>query len=350
MNIEIENTVDSIAYDDLNLKKIHLDSLRPLPPALVHNLEEWFRIELTYTSNAIEGNTLSRKETALVVEKGLTIGGKSIREHLEAINHDHALGLIHSLTEQTKTAITAPTILAIHSLILKGIDADNAGRYRTVPVRISGSEVVLPNPRKVPDLMEDFIQWLHTSTTHPVELAAQAHYKLVSIHPFVDGNGRTARLVMNLLLLMHGYPAAIIRKTDRLSYITALEKAQLGGPLTPYKNLIKKAVNRSLDLYLKAAQGKPTAPDSDRVLKIGALAKATNQTVPTIRFWTQEGLLHTVDKTASGYALYSHDCIALCQHIRKLKAQRLSLAEIKEALSNSQFDPEELPPVQIPDF
>ena len=124
------------------------------------------------------------------------------------------------------------------------------------PVRISGSAVVLPNPRKVPNLMKGLAKWLKLPTDlHPVELAAEAHYRLVTIHPFTDGNGRTARLLMNMVLLMSGYPAAIIRKRDRLAYIYSLEKAQLGGPKDKYTKIVARAVDRSLDIYLKAVEG-----------------------------------------------------------------------------------------------
>lgn len=196
-----------MTYDHLTKKKKELDGYRPLPPALVRNLEEWFRVELTYTSNAIEGNTLTRRETAAVIEKGITVGGKSLREHLEATNHARALDVVNSMIKKKPSALTAHDILSIHGLILNGIDDTNAARYRNVPVRISGSPVVMPNPAKVLSLMEDFLRWLTTrNSLNPVAFAGEAHYRLVTIHPFVDGNGRTARLLMNLLLLMRGYP------------------------------------------------------------------------------------------------------------------------------------------------
>ena len=195
-------------YDRLTRKKQELDGFRPLPPALVRNLDDWFRVELTFTSNAIEGNTLTRAETALVVEKGLTVGGKSLREHLEAANHAKALDFVHSLVSKAPSEITAKDVLSIHEMILKGIDDDSAGFYRSVPVRISGSAVIMPNPRKVPDLMDAFQDWLTAPhDLHPVAFAAEAHYRLVTIHPFTDGNGRTARLLMNLLLMHAGLPA-----------------------------------------------------------------------------------------------------------------------------------------------
>lgn len=320
-------------YTKLTEKKQLLDSFRPLPPELVRNLDNWFRVELTYTSNAIEGNTLTRRETAIVIEKGLTVGGKSLKEHLEATNHAHALDVVHSLITQNPSQLSIKDILAIHSIILKGIDDDNAGHYRNVPVRISGSTVVMPNPRKVPELMEQFQQWLvEKHHLHPVAFAGEAHYQLVSIHPFVDGNGRTARLLMNLILLMHGYPPAIIRKRDRLAYINALETAQLGGSKVDYERLIIQAVDRSLDIYLKAAQGESAQAelDTEQLLKIGELAKAANVTVPTIRYWTQEGLLQVTETTPSGYQLYAPDMVQRCARIQELKAQRLTLEEIKQ--------------------
>lgn len=324
-------------YDVLMQNKRVLDKYRPLPSALVNNLDEWFRVELTYTSNAIEGNTLTRRETALVVEKGLTVGGKSLVEHLEATNHARALDWVKDQLQRKPQMITENDILGIHNVILKGIDDENAGHYRSVPVRISGSSVVLPNPAKVPDLMADMQAWLRSEEKlHPVELAAEAHYRLVTIHPFVDGNGRTARLLMNMILMMEGYPPAIIRKRDRLTYIGALEKAQLGGSKQDYFKLISTAVGRSFDIYLKAVKGETDGQDDDRpLLKIGALAKAVGENNSTIRHWTNEGLLEVAEITKTGYQLYAPDMIERIEKIKTLKQKRYSLSEIKALLENS---------------
>jgi len=328
----------SMNYDKLTQKKQELDTFGALPTALLKNLEDWFTVELTYTSNAIEGNTLTRRETAVVIEKGLTIGGKSIKEHLEATNHAHALELIYSLIKKKPSQLSIKEVLDIHRIILKGIDDENAGRFRSVPVRISGSTVVMPNHKKVPELMAGFHRWLTSRHhIHPVAFAGEAHYRLVSIHPFMDGNGRIARLLMNLLLMMYGYPAAIIRKRDRLAYISALEKAQLGGSKSDYETIIAKAVNRSLDIYLKAASGESSFSglDTDDLLKIGDLAKAVNLTISTIRHWTKEGLLEIVALTESGYQLYAPDMIDRCKQIKELQKQRFSLFEIKQHIENS---------------
>jgi len=241
--------------EKLKTKKQKLDKYKPLPAELIKNLSQWFNVELTYTSNAIEGNTLNRTETAVVVEKGLTIGGKTVKEHLEALNHGIALSFVEKkLISKKREQLTVDDILSIHSLILRTIDDEHAGIYRTVAVRIAGSPVVLPNPMKVPELMSNFMNWLHNSTGNPVIISADAHLKFVGIHPFVDGNGRTARLLMNLLLMQEGYPPVIIHPEERVRYIDALEKAHLKNDPDDFYKLIVEVVDRSLDIYLEAVE------------------------------------------------------------------------------------------------
>lgn len=231
-------------------KKQRLDELRPLPLELIKNLDDWLKIDCTYNSNAIEGNTLSPSETALVVEKGLTIGGKTVVEHLEAINHAYALDYIKELAQQ-KHKLDNEVIKDIHSLILKKIDQKNAGVWRTVPVKIAGSDVQLSEPVQIKEDMKAFEKWLVSSADHPIVKAAQAHLKFVTVHPFIDGNGRTARLLMNLILLQNGYPIAVIANKDRAAYITALEKAQKTGDASDFERLVCEAVDRSLDMWLE---------------------------------------------------------------------------------------------------
>jgi Fic family protein len=314
-----------------------LDSFRPLPPDLVRSLDEWFKIELTYTSNALEGNTLSRAETALVVEKGLTVNGKTLREHLEAVNHAAALDWLGKLVGQPRQAISERTILDLHALVLQRIADANAGRYRSVAVRMAGSMVVLPNAQKVPRLMSDLIEWLQQAAGNPLAIAAEAHYRLVSIHPFVDGNGRTARLLMNLLLMQSGYPPAIIRKEDRLQYINSLEAGRLDESLEAYYSLVFEAVERSLDIYLAALgaaqEDRAPAADEAQLLKIGQLSRLTGETAPTLRYWTREGLLTTAGTTPGGYQLYHPHMAQVAAEIRRLQVQeRRTIAEIRQIL------------------
>ena len=317
------------------IKKL-IDRAGEMPEALARNLHEWFRVELTYTSNALEGNTLTRRETAMVVEKGITVGGKSLVEHLEATNHAQAFDWIAEKSRKPLKNFTENDLLALHKMILSGIDNHNAGFYRNVPVRLSGSRTVLPNPRKVPDLMSAFHQWLQSSQDiHPVDLAAEAHYRLVTIHPFVDGNGRTARLLMNFILLCHGYPPAIIRKSERGKYLDALEKAQTGGALEDYLQLIYRAVNRSLEIYVEATSGEGdfVAEPDDSLLRIGQLAKQTDVNISTIRFWLSSGLLEVSETTASGYQLFSSSMVVRVEQIKTLKEQRFTIQEIKSKLA-----------------
>ncbi len=335
----IKHQVTDLALVSLKLlteKKQKLDKYRPLLPELVKNLEDWFRVELTYTSNAIEGNTLTRSETALVVEKGITVNGKTLTEHLEAINHAEALDFIKGLVSKKRKDITERDTLDIHSLILGKIDDSNAGRYRNVAVRIAGVPVVLPNPLKIPELMKDFYKWLHSKNRdHPVKIAADAHLQFVTIHPFADGNGRTARLLLNLLLLQKGYPPALIRKEERKTYIDSIGKAQLEGSNDDYYKIICKAVNRSFDIFLEAlnpkeGMGRKFTSGQKRFLRIGELAQATRETVVTIRHWTEIGVLEVAEYTESGYQLYDRLMIERIKEIRRLqKEEHLPLNEIK---------------------
>lgn len=283
----------------LTNKKQKLDTFRPLPPELVKNLDEWFKIELTYTSNAIEGNTLTRAETALVVEKGITVQGKSLIEHLEATNHAEALDYVKTLVGKKRQDITENDIFEIHRLILSKIEASSAGRYRTQHARLTETDVILPNPVKVPELMEEFMVWLKgDNPDHIVKTASDAHYKLVSIHPFSDGNGRTSRLLMNLLLMQEGYPPAIIRKEDRLAYINSLEKAQKGSGLDDFYSLIYEAVDRSLDIYLEALQPEresvPEPTTNQRFYTTDEVASLLQVDPETVRRYVRTGKLRAV--------------------------------------------------------
>lgn len=245
----------------LTHKKAQLDKLRPLPKELEQSLEDWLRVEFTYSSNAIEGNTLSRIETAEVLERGITavIKGKPLKDQLEALNHSKALVFIKTLASTLKSHqyIKEENIKEIHKIILTGINDEWAGRYRQTEVFIRGFNLDLPQPNKVPSMMAEFAQWLQGIQEHAVRVSTDAHFKFVTIHPFVDGNGRTARLLMNLILLIHGYPMAIIRNEERTQYLEALNRAQTKGNIQPFYTIVETAVERTLDVYINAAQGKP---------------------------------------------------------------------------------------------
>lgn len=226
---------------------------KPLNVTQLQRMRDFFNIEYTFESNRIEGNTLSLQETSLVVNEGLTISGKSMKEHLEAVNHAEAVEFVIELASN-REELTKRNVLDLHALILKSIDRDNAGRYRSVPVRISGSDHEPPQPYLLDKLMEDyFFHYLQQrAVMHPVILAAEMHERLVSIHPFIDGNGRTSRLVMNLVLLRNGYTIANLKGdvNSRLAYYRALEKVQVGNEPEVFYHLVADAVGESLKAHL----------------------------------------------------------------------------------------------------
>jgi len=208
--------------------KSWLDSFRPLSGDVVRELKKHYDVKYTFHSNAIEGSTLTQSETELVLEKGITIGGKTLVEHLEAVGHKEAIDYVESLA-QKNTPIREREVKDIHHLILKSIDAMDAGRYRMLDVRAAGTGHTYPPFYLVNELMEQFFLWLESEEAkalHPVALAAEVHFRFVAIHPFKDGNGRTARLLMNLILLRNGYPVAVISNANRSQYIDSLIYAQ----------------------------------------------------------------------------------------------------------------------------
>lgn len=243
----------------LDEKKARLDALRPLPTAAVRRLHQQIAIEWTYNSNAIEGSTLTLRETQLILETGLAIGGKTLREHFEALNHQAAIQYVEELATQTGP-ITAYQVREIHMLVLKDIDEENAGKYRQVTVRIAGTEHEPPDAWEVPRLMNEWGAWLADAarSLHPAALAALAHHRLAAIHPFIDGNGRTARLVMNLLLLQRGYPPAIILRVNRRQYYGVLQRADRGNE-SPLVNFVGSAIERSLNMYIEAGMPRTSA-------------------------------------------------------------------------------------------
>ncbi len=216
-------------------------------------MDEYFSVQYTYESNRIEGNTLSLGETMMVIKEGITISGKSIHEHLEAINHHEAIEILYEWVKGD-LPFNERLLLQIHGLILRGIDRANAGIYRKLEVRITGSEHVPPQPYLVPKLMEDYFLFFQKNAAilHPVILAAEMHERLVSIHPFIDGNGRTARLVMNLILLSHGYPLVILKGdlTSRQRYYHALEQVQMHGEASPFHELVASNVLNSIQEHI----------------------------------------------------------------------------------------------------
>lgn len=235
-------------FENIDALKTKLDQHRPLSPAIVKNLQEDLIVRWTYHSNAIEGNTLTLLETKVVLE-GITVGGKALREHFEAINHRNAIYYVEDIIRKEEP-FSEWQIRNIHQLILKNID-DNAGRYRQQNVLISGATTTPPDYTLLNDKMAQLIDWynLEAYKLHPIERAAKVHANFVGIHPFIDGNGRTSRLLMNLELLKAGYPPCVITVENRLAYYEALDQWIASGKTEAFIRLVSEAVQDGFKPY-----------------------------------------------------------------------------------------------------
>lgn len=274
-------------------KMRRLNSLRPLPADAVKRLHDEIRLLHTYHSNAIEGNTLTLSETKLVLDEGTTIGGKSLREHLEATNNAKAFDLIEDIAKKKKP-IDHVTIQQIHEVVTAGI-LEEAGKYRSKNVRITGAVKTPPDWSNIVKLMNGLTEKISGSKIHPVETAAYLHHRFVQIHPFIDGNGRVARLLTNLYLIALGYPAIVLKTEDRGKYYKFLRAADAGN-LSTFANFIAKAADESLTMYLSIYGG------IDELLPLKELAKGTPYSQEYLSLRARQGIL---DAVKTGKAWYS---------------------------------------------
>lgn len=252
-NIKNDNdfkfNLDKTYFDKVDELNNKLNSKRPFSKETLKSLRNSINIEWTYNSNGIEGNNLTLRETQIVLE-GITVGGKTLREHLEAINHEKAIEYIEDLVKE-KNPVTEWNIKNIHQLVLKEIDDKNAGKYRSENVAIMGATHTPPDHLIVPELMEKLIlNYQKWNKYHPIIKAAIIHGELVKIHPFIDGNGRTSRLVMNLSLMNSGYLPVIIKKENRMEYYNALDKAHTTGDYTDFVKLVTNLEIEMINKYL----------------------------------------------------------------------------------------------------
>ncbi|MCG2740883.1 MAG: Fic family protein, partial [Syntrophaceae bacterium] len=231
-----------------------IDARRPLDAHMLKQVREYFRIGMAYSSNALEGNSLTETETKIVIEDGIAIGGKPVRDHLEALGHSEAYDRLFRLAKNQE--ITEANVKELHRLFYYRIDAKQAGKYRKRRVIITGTDFIPPAPERIPDLMESFIAGLSEARAkhHPVEFCAIIHRELVTIHPFIDGNGRAARLLMNLALLQAGYPLAIIPPILRRDYLDTLNKTHKGND-GPFITFIAGVCYESTKEYLRLLEG-----------------------------------------------------------------------------------------------
>ncbi len=285
MAIEEKSLIQERLLLRIDEKMLRLNSVRPLSSDVLKKLHEEMRVLHTYHSNAIEGNTLTLSETQLVLEEGITIGGKTLREHFEATNNARAFDLIKNIAKKKKM-IDHITFQEIHEVVMRGI-LEEAGRYRTRNVRITGATKTPPDWTKVVGLMDNLIKETAESKKHPVETAALLHYKFAEIHPFVDGNGRVARLITNLYLISRGYPTIVLKIEDRMKYYRVLRDTNIGN-LAPFVNFIAKAVDEGLTTYLSVFG------EDDELVPLKELAKENPYSQEYLSLRARQGVLDAV--------------------------------------------------------
>ena len=275
----------------LEEKLTRLNKLRPLPKSAVQKLREKFQIEMTYNSNAIEGNSLTLKETFLVINEGITVKGKPLKDHLEAKDHHAALEYLYDLIDKDKKhTVSEMLIKNLHQIIVQETDKEWAGRYRNANVIIGGSNHTPPAALQVPNKMRDLITWLASQKNklNVIELTALLHHRLVHIHPFFDGNGRTARLAMNIFLMRAGYPLVIILKNDRKKYYRVLSEADKKNYI-PLVRFIAQAVERSLDIYLKTLTS--SSRKKEKYVLLSKISKQTPYSAKYLNLLVRQGKL-----------------------------------------------------------
>ena len=278
-------------FSRIDRKLLRLQRLRPLSAIAVSKLREKFQIEMTYNSNAIEGNSLTLKETFWVISEGITVKNKPLKDHLEAKDHHEALEFLYELVQpQHRVTISEKLIRELHGLVMKKTDEEQAGRYRQSNVFITGTDHTPPDVSVVPGATAKLIDWFgkNRRRLHPIELAAKLHHRLVFIHPFLDGNGRTARLLMNVVLMRKGYPLSIILKNDRKKYYQVLQQADKDNHL-PLIRFVAQTVERSLDIYLKTLAS--TAKQRERFQPLALIAKKTRFSAKYLNLLARQGKL-----------------------------------------------------------
>ena len=272
-------------------KLTELNHLRPLPPSAVRKLRQQFEIEMTYNSNGIEGNSLTLKETYLVISEGITVKNKPLKDHLEAKDHYEALEFVMGLVEHKKPqTISASLIRTLHQIVVRDTEKEWAGRYRNSNVFITGAGHKPPEAILVPEKIEGLIRWFkeHQTRLHPIELAALIHHKFVHIHPFFDGNGRVGRLLMNVIIMREGYPLAVILKNDRKKYYDCLAKSDRED-YSPLVRFVAQSVERSLDIYLKVLR--PSTKKSERFLSLYEISTKTPYSAKYLNLLVRQGKL-----------------------------------------------------------
>ena len=312
------NHLDPKIIQRIEEKLKRLNSLRPLPSSSVQKIKEQFQIEMTYNSNAIEGNTLTMKETFLVINEGITVKGKPLKDHIEAKSHKEALEYLYEFVEKKRIhTFSEQLIKNLHTIIIQDIERQFAGKYRNSNVVIVGADHIPPDALLVPQKMQELIEWIRNNQKklHIIELAALLHHKLVNIHPFFDGNGRTSRLVMNLFLMQKDFPLVIILKNDRKKYYSTLQKADKKDYI-PFILFISQAIERSLDIYLKTLT--PMSKEKELFLSLSEISKKTPYSAKYLNLLARQGKIEA-HKEGRDWVISQE---AVMRYIKNRKRQR----------------------------
>ena len=316
-------------YADITAKQKEFQELTPHKKNQKAELEQWLNIELSYTSNVIEGNQLTQSEVETILKKGIAIGGKSITDHLEIINHQNALYWISDKSLKQENFNLIEEIKQLHIILLKGIDDENSGQYRK-----KKSTQTNVDYSKIDYLIRDFSKWLKLDHgLHPVELAVAAYDKLLHIQPFANYNEQLARLMVNRILQKYHYPMFILSKQEHTYYQSKTGESQ-SQQKEHHQSIFIKKVEQMLDLYKDKLSPQKESPENstNKLLKIGELAKMAGENKSTIRHWTNLGLLKIEQTTLSGYQLYSIEMIEKIKKIHELKTQRYTLSQIQNII------------------
>jgi len=295
------NLLETQILKRLTSSLAELNRYRPIKASILKKLREQFSVEMTYHSNAIEGNRLTLKETLLVLREGITIKGKNLQEHLEAKNHEEAMNFLFEVLDSKKRlTLSHHLIRQLHQLVVKDTESKIAGSYRNTDVQILGSKHRPPPGYQVQKQMTKFFNWMAESKIHyhPVEFAALAHHRFVAIHPFEDGNGRTGRLLMNLLLMRNNYPIGIIQKNDRTKYYNALDEADAGDTLAIVR-IVAQAVERTLNIYLNAVV---RSSSQSELLLLSELADKTEFSAKHLNLLARKGMLKAQKEGRNWYS------------------------------------------------
>ena len=299
--------IDESLRKKIEEKKHRLDTLRPLPKDALNKLLEDIRLRHTYHSDAIEGNTLTLQETKLVLEQGITIGGKPLRDHIEARNDAEAFDFMLQLV-QKKEAFSQKNIQQIHDIVTKGLVKDS-GKYRTGNVRITGSSITPPSYNKIIPLMDDYINTIKNLTLNPLKKAAVIHHRFVWIHPFFDGNGRVARIITNLFFIQEGYPPIVLKQEQRKIYYHVLYQAD-NGNLSPLTTFLAMAMNEALQFYLSVFI------DEERLIPLKELVKHSPYSQEYLSLRARQGKLDAVKLEQVWYS----STRALKEYIKAIKS------------------------------